>query len=606
MKFRNPNKSRMNEGKIRLLFKRMKDRLTTRDGSNFDSAVADVYATFKRFFTTLGKPSFQHRPLLKYDDPDPDPYNQMLEEIENDLRTAFEEVSVASELVIETFNVAQIAAEELNQRSTAAASKIIDLQLLNGQLDQEVLIAGDDFQSSSKVDTSFSLQNSAADIRTREGVATLSRVESIPVTNLDTRITVTPLSLGNGAVPSSNPTSDNTARFYEGDFFDYIGSARPEGGKWHLEERINPEVIDSVQGDSDTIMTDLNSVDSAIGGAVDQRTGEDRLVGLPLRDEDILVIDRGASPEEKEIIRQRMVDENPDSFWESEYVLNAEEIQSYVTGLDQGQIRDTTPNELRARAVALDNVDLEVQITMELSERSPVNWISMNPMNFGETSWLEVTEVSTADNSSAGFEPIEGFDQNRFANVLTNEANEELQEGTVSDVLAPSRFSFRGSGVWTFPVREAKFIRLKVKQRVPVPDPYQRMALQLNRVIQNTQNYSRGSSGGGCCFIFLEARYGDGTMDQVVRRFRDEHLTVENQRGYYKLSEVLVPLMRRYPLVKGLVRMTMTDPMVSYGKYYYGKNKWGRIFAPVARFWLRLFKYLGQKHPFVRENGEIL
>lgn len=109
-----------------------------------------------------------------------------------------------------------------------------------------------------------------------------------------------------------------------------------------------------------------------------------------------------------------------------------------------------------------------------------------------------------------------------------------------------------------------------------------------------------------CCFIFLEARYGNGTMDKVVRRFRDEHMTARNKRGYYKLSEVLVPLMRKYRPVKWLVRALMTDPMVSYGKWHYGQGKVGRLFAPITKFWLGLFNFLGGEHQFIRENGEVV
>lgn len=108
----------------------------------------------------------------------------------------------------------------------------------------------------------------------------------------------------------------------------------------------------------------------------------------------------------------------------------------------------------------------------------------------------------------------------------------------------------------------------------------------------------------GCCFIFLEARYGNGVMDKVVRRFRDEQLTAKNQRGYYKLSEVLVPLMRKYKAVKLATRLFMTDPMVAYGKAYYGGNKLGLIFKPVVKFWTGIFDYLGSDHEFIRENGQ--
>lgn len=123
---------------------------------------------------------------------------------------------------------------------------------------------------------------------------------------------------------------------------------------------------------------------------------------------------------------------------------------------------------------------------------------------------------------------------------------------------------------------------------------------------QGTKN-NTGGGGGLCCFIFLEARYGNGSMDSVVRRFRDENMNDQNRRGYYKLSEVLVPLMRKSFVAKALVRVFMTDPLVSYGKAYYGTgSKFGFVFKPVVNFWLNTFEYLGKDHKFIRENGEIV
>ena len=112
--------------------------------------------------------------------------------------------------------------------------------------------------------------------------------------------------------------------------------------------------------------------------------------------------------------------------------------------------------------------------------------------------------------------------------------------------------------------------------------------------------------GGGCCFIMLEARYGDGTMDDVVRRYRDEHMTDRNKRGYYKVAEVLVPLMRKSRFAKWLVTKTFADPLVSYGKYYYGQNKHGVIFAPVKSFWMSVFNIVGGETEFIRENGKVV
>ena len=115
---------------------------------------------------------------------------------------------------------------------------------------------------------------------------------------------------------------------------------------------------------------------------------------------------------------------------------------------------------------------------------------------------------------------------------------------------------------------------------------------------------SSSSRSGGCCFIMLEARYGDGTMDKVVRRYRDENMTPRNRRGYHKVAEVLVPLMRKSKIFKWIVTKTFADPLVSYGKWYYGENKHGWIFAPIKSAWLKLFDVVGTDTVFIRENGE--
>ena len=114
------------------------------------------------------------------------------------------------------------------------------------------------------------------------------------------------------------------------------------------------------------------------------------------------------------------------------------------------------------------------------------------------------------------------------------------------------------------------------------------------------------SESSGCCFIMLEARYGNGTMDEVVRRYRDEYMTDRNRRGYYKTAEVLVPLMRKSKVFKWVVTKTFADPLVSYGKYYYGENKHGVIFTPVKNFWMKLFDVVGGDTEFIRENGEVV
>lgn len=144
--------------------------------------------------------------------------------------------------------------------------------------------------------------------------------------------------------------------------------------------------------------------------------------------------------------------------------------------------------------------------------------------------------------------------------------------------------------------------------------PYQNVMSQYSNQANFAASYLQGrasapSGGGGgglCCFIMLEARYGNGVMDEVVRRYRDEHVTPRNQRGYYKLAEVFVPLMRKSKLFKLAVSKLFADPLVSFAKWHYGQNRHGWMFKPVEKFWMNVFDLLGEDVPFIRENGEVV
>lgn len=109
--------------------------------------------------------------------------------------------------------------------------------------------------------------------------------------------------------------------------------------------------------------------------------------------------------------------------------------------------------------------------------------------------------------------------------------------------------------------------------------------------------------GGMCCFIFIEAN--GGTLNPVVRRYRDEHMNERNRRGYYRLADKLVPLMQKYKIIYHATRFLMTEPMTCYGKYFYGLNRAGKMFKPLAKFWLGVFNRLGYGK-YTRSNGEVI
>ena len=123
----------------------------------------------------------------------------------------------------------------------------------------------------------------------------------------------------------------------------------------------------------------------------------------------------------------------------------------------------------------------------------------------------------------------------------------------------------------------------------------------------------------GClCYMFLEGRHGDGTMDWVVRRYGEEKVTERGRRGYYKMSEIIVPVMRKNLLMKLLLQVFFIQPCFWWARWYYRKEikrrgeklgfggRFGWIFAPIKKFWEGFCHYLGQDHPYIRWNGELV
>jgi hypothetical protein len=468
-----------------------------------------VIAVFRRIFSRLGTRNFRFRRKHKNHVPLVEDYNRDLRDISMDLTALYEETKSLRGLQQEVFNYNQVLTEDLVNRAAKGASQVIDLRLLAGQLQEDLVVAGDDFNDHTRIDSGFTLDNPAAEVVTSQGIVTLQRTETEQILDEDTDVIVRPLNQG----VTREPTGRNLQRFYEGNFYNYVGKARPEGGAFNLEETV-PETVPT-EGVDYTILDipsqHLNVTDLFEGTASEgdrnefndlREEGSQTQASDPLRPEDVVVRDLGASEEDRIKARRTIVDNNPDTTWECEYVqrvwdaevgrfpapdevnVGGEEGPGFF-GIPDFYFRDESEYAEYLRGPGDRNFDLEVEIVLRLrrGQQKLANFISLNPMNFGERAWLEVFDVSTAETDSSAFVPIEGFDQGLFANTLTDEANEELTEGDYKATLAPTKYAYKGQGIWTFSTRKVNSMRFKLRQKVPVPSPYQRMHVQLRRTI---------------------------------------------------------------------------------------------------------------------------
>lgn len=490
MRFKNPNTSRITKNKISALFDRIVRRSAEHARGSIFDVLSQLFIEFKKFFTKAKSPRFDFTPIKKGDVLVAETYNETLMDAIEDLSVCTDETNAIKPIVISSYNASRQMAKELENRSETALSKITDIRLFEGQLGQEIIVVGDDFLTTNRIDNFFSLNAPSADIKTTEGLVTLNRIESINLVDESTNVTCEPTMPGDINISDSS-TSDtgaviesNVGRYYEGNFYNFIGSARPEGGNWHLVESFNDITEDNLNYNN-TVTGDQPP------DTFDQDPLGDYIPGTAIRAQDVTIVDKGATEAERNNIRRRMFDENTATFWEAEYVQELEQEGSSILGMGSSgagteENEELTLDELAEVAIAQDTKDFEVQVTIDFGREKEVSWLSLDPINFGQTAWLEITDIATQSSEEEGFATIPNLFNNRFANTLTNEANEELQADVAASILAPDRYSFKGKGVFNFPTVSAQYIRVKIRQKVPVPNLYQRLFVQLVRSIDTT------------------------------------------------------------------------------------------------------------------------
>jgi len=107
------------------------------------------------------------------------------------------------------------------------------------------------------------------------------------------------------------------------------------------------------------------------------------------------------------------------------------------------------------------------------------------------------------------------------------------------------------------------------------------------------------SGVSSCCFIFIASH---GYLHPIVRQYRDIKMNARNRRGYYWLADRLVPMMAKSKFMSKLVEYLMVKPMTCYGKYYFGLNRIGAMFAGLTKFWLIAYTVLGMRPPYRRKG----
>lgn len=492
-----PNSSQYALEKLKVILDRVAER--TRSGSTaLSTALAEANAAFAKYFQEIGDPEFTPKLLLSGDNPRSDIYNENMQAIYEDLRRFYRELLALAESQVKAFNYSTISNEELIKRADNLASTVLDLNILSNLTRGDVIVAGDDFRNLDSVDTTVATASQKAEKMPGSAGMSLKREGSESVVDGSSAIEVFPIGAelkrtrGAGSTAdtiTSEPTPGNLERFYEGNYYNFLGQARPEGGQFNVkyvtdptkvaEKEKNPTSQETTKKDNTTTITNK-----------DEFTAED--VGF--------YVDLGASEDVKKQARLRMVDGNADTFWECEYVVKTDPLLSFQ--INDSEVEDQEKNKSEGPKGATINIDireaekaaiaadekrdlrLAVEIVVNLKEPKNINLVILNPVLFGTQSFIVVDDIATATDKDGAFETVEGWSITKFAKTITPEANEFLTDTQLAQSLSPSRYEYTGIGVFPFPVRTAQRIKIKLFMDSPVPNLYERYYIMLKNQVE--------------------------------------------------------------------------------------------------------------------------
>ena len=447
------------ENLIAIIEEKRKDAVTGKDMQSENSLFSELFKAFKDFFSKLGKPTVKKN-LLKVGSPArSSDYNDRLQEVYNDLHVAYDETDALSSVIVKDFNYSEADRQMLLNKIRSISSSSTDYSFYSEGAKTQSIYAVDDFTDNSKIDfarTSPGVQS--AELAVNQGVVTLKRTG-----NIDKSGKVIKVDGIKESIPQWNPSAETGG--YEGLYFGNRNEPRPEGGQFHV----------SYSSDGSR------------------------------------VFENGASESEKMPRRLQMFDNNPNTFWEVEYIaspivgyrdkmgtqisvaefnnLIANEVSSPNAPTTGGTVTTSHSGSIIENFVPIsssaDSEYLTCSFIAYLDQAENVNWISLNPNNFGTELYMEVLSIQTSEDGSA-FEELEGFDDHEYELTLTRKANSELTSSEVKDTLSPDKFKYAGQGVWVFAPRKARAIKFDLRQTRSYLKTYEVLMVETQQTVTTT------------------------------------------------------------------------------------------------------------------------
>lgn len=464
-------------------------RLAVSNTGDVNTIIGEIQGSVKKFYEKLQSPitePFQLDPSQPRSYTD---YMKFLSAVKTDLNILHGQSVETVDVLAKTFNYITSLNDALQAKALRISSQAEDLALLSGIVATNIFVGGDRFTDDSKVDKYIATNAVRSEVVPGGGAVTLNRVSVQNVVSPQkTKVDVQtgpefPYDPAKNISGQGQDDPNKDYRVHEGHYFTYSGRIEPAGGvlRW-ISVQVDPSGKEVEPG------TFVSSSGDASPEGQQRRDDVARL-----KNTKTVIVPDIPTIQELMSVRAKMFDGDPSTYWQIESTYNPFSLTDEAKFREQfGSMNPQQRAEaLRGLIRTTENRDFDVKLIVDLVDATTVNLITLNPENFGEEAWVEVTGIDTAVNSEGPWSPIEGLFDNKYENTLTPEANQELTDAEVVATLSPTRYAYAGQGLWHFNPREVRYIRIGLRQRTPVPSPYHVIRYKLTRHITTTVTRTR-------------------------------------------------------------------------------------------------------------------
>lgn len=129
--------------------------------------------------------------------------------------------------------------------------------------------------------------------------------------------------------------------------------------------------------------------------------------------------------------------------------------------------------------------------------------------------------------------------------------------------------------------------------------------LSMPQLIGGQESRGRGTKFG--CIITSTCTNPYSYEVNITREFRDKYMDIDTLRGYYRIAEIIVPLIEKHNWLKKLIKSLLIDKLVDYGEYKLGKKEKSKYSSTViAKGFLGLCWIMNPRKVLIRSNGEVI